>query len=79
MKTTILSVLAAITLFISSCSTTSPCYSISQGKAAPTPITKTKEVSWDAKFSKTPYYNKPKKQKHKKVRNYYETKWYDRW
>ncbi len=79
MKTIVLSTLAALTLFISSCSTTSPCYSVSMGKGAPTPISRGTEVVWGQKASKTPYYVKPKKQSHKKARNYYATKWYDRW
>ncbi len=45
----------------------------------PTPISKGKELAWEVKFSKTPYYNKPKKQSNKKSRNLYETKWYEKW
>jgi hypothetical protein len=78
-KTIFLLVLLAIIFFLNSCSSVSPCYSISQGKGMPTPISKGKELAWEVKFSKTPYYNKPKKQSNKKSRNLYETKWYEKW
>ena len=78
-KTIFLLVILAIIFFLNSCSSVSPCYSISQGKGMPTPISKGRELSWNVKFSKTPYYNKPKKQSKKRYRNPYVIKWYEKW
>lgn len=79
MKTLLTTTFAAFVLLISSCGTTSPCYSVSQGKGAPTPISKGKDYAWNVKMSKTPYYVKPKKQRHKRYHNPYVTKWYEKW
>ena len=76
-KTIFLLVILAIIFSLNSCSSSSACYSISQGYGMPTPTSRGTEVVWGAKFSKTPYYNKPKKQSHKRVRNPYVTKWYE--
>jgi hypothetical protein len=78
-KTIFLFVVLAIIFLLNSCSSVSPCYSISQGKGMPTPVSRGNELSWGQKVSRTPYYNKPKKQSNKMSRNPYETKWYEKW
>jgi hypothetical protein len=44
----------------------------------PTPVSRGSELSWGQKASRTPYAPSKVKKSHKKQRNPYVTKWYDR-